>query len=225
MGFKIEAGEGKAPAEQREISKKGPRVAVISGIIDLGIQEQEYEGEKQRDCREFLPIFTLVNDFYTDDEGVKHNMITSPWPVKIKLGDKANYVKFCNAADPNQEVMVDGVGDLSDLLGRKVFANMVHTKGKGDNAEITYANCKGISELPEDYPCEEIEINRIIFDAQSPDADVFEKLWDRTKVLIRKGVDWDESRLKAGSTTTVADPVDSEQAAAGTEIPDDDIPF
>ena len=196
-GLNVEAGAGKAPAVQREISKKGPRAAIISGIIDLGIQPQEYQGEKQRDCREFLPILTLVSDKYTDEDGEKHCMVTSPWPVKIKLGEKSSYTKFCNAADPNGEVVPDGVGDLSQLIGRGVFANMVHSKGKGQNAEITFANCKSISELPEDYPLGDVDINEVLFDCNNPDVEVFESLWDRTQDLITGSVGYEGSGLQA----------------------------
>lgn len=221
MGLQVEAGAGKAPAEQKEIAKKGPRVAIISGIIDLGMQPQMYENEKQRDCREFLPIFTLVNDKYTDEDGEKHCMVTSPWPVKIKLGEKANYTKFCNAADPNGEVVPDGVGDLSQLIGRAVFANMVHNPGKGDNADIMYANCKGISELPEDYPLPEVDINAVVFDCNNPDVEVFEKLWDRTKDLITSSVGYAGSELQAVLEGKVVKEVVGEYQ----DDPDDDIPF
>ena len=217
MGLTVEAGES-GPKEQREIAKKGPRVAIISGIIDIGVQEQEYLGEKMRDCREFIPILTLVNDKYTDDEGNQHCMVTSPWPVKIKLGDKANYVKFCKAADPNGEVVPEGVGDISELIGRAVFATMVHTVPTADG--IVYANCKGIQELPEDYPIPEVDINKVVFDCNNPDKEVFEKLWDSTKAKIRKGVNWDEVVLNEGVSSD-----GGEQDAKGADDADDDIPF
>ena len=218
MGLTVEAGE-KGPSEQREIAKKGPRVAIISGIIDIGVQEQEFQGEKQRDCREFIPILTLVNDKYTDENGDKHCMVTSPWPVKIKLGEKANYVKFCKAADPNGEVVPEGVGDIAELIGRAVFATMTHTEPTKDG--IVYANCKGIQELPEDYPIPEVDITKIVFDCSNPDKEVFDKLWDSTKDKIRKGVNWDEASAFSGESNSS---VPSSAEAAGEDL-DDDIPF
>lgn len=222
MGLQVDASE-KEPAEQREIAKKGPRVAIISGIIDLGVQPQEYKGEKQRDCREFLPILTLVSDKYTDEDGAEHCMVTSPWPVKIKLGEKSNYTKFCKAVDPRGEVVPDGVGDLSGLIGRAVFATMVHTDPTADG--IVYANCKGVQELPEDYPLPEVEYNGVVFDASNPDPEVWEKLWDSTKDRIRGGAGWDETKVSAGYEG-------KEDGSSGEPTPtteqdnfDDDIPF
>lgn len=211
----------KKKPEQREIAKSGPRMAVISGIIDLGIQPQEYQGEKQRDCREFLPILTLLKDKYTDEDGEEHCMVTSPWPIKIKLGEKSNYTKFTKAADPNGEVLEDGVGDLFGLIGRQVFAVMVHTEGKGDAKGITYANCKGIQELPEDFHMEGVEYNEVQFNSQEPDKVVFDSLWDRTQDLITSAVDWDESRFQQDAAKKGDDGVDGEPE--GEEY--DDIPF
>lgn len=218
MGLQVAAGTQTNNVVQREIAKEGPRVGVISGIIDLGMQEQEYQGEKQRDCREFLPIITLVSDLYTDDEGVKHCMVTSPWPIKIKLGEKSNYTKFTKAADPRGEVLEDGVGDLSKLIGLPVFANMVHTQGSGDAKDITYANCKGIQELPEDFHPKDVEYNEVVFDASNPDKEVFDKLWERTQNLITGSPSWigfGDQEPTRGVTT--ADLVN--------ENIDDDIPF
>ena len=90
---------------------------------------------------------------------------------------------------------------------------MVHTEPNADG--IVYANCKGIQELPEDYPVPEVEINRVVFDCNNPDAEVFGKLWDRTQDKIRAGVNWDESSL--GS---VASNVEQSE-----EVSNDDIPF
>ncbi len=191
MAIVVEANEGKADPVQREYAKKGPRVAIISGIVDLGIQPQEYLGEVKRPRREFLPILTLCGDKYTDEDGVAHNMITSPWPIKITLGDKANYTKFCNAADPNGNVMKEGVGDITGLIGCTVFAVMVHTEKDG----ITYANCKGIQELPDEYPIPKTDYNRVVFDCTNPDPAVWEGLWDRTKEKIMEGVDFNEKKF------------------------------
>ena len=189
MSLQIEAGSA-GPAVQRELAKKGPRVAILTGIIDLGMQPQEYGGEKKPDCREFLPILTLVNDKYTDSEGVERCMVMSPWPIKLKLGDRANYPKFCAAFDPNGDVCPAGVGNVNDLLGRPVFAVVTHSNGKGDKAEIVYSNIKGVQELPEDYPVPEMDLTFTQFDASNPDQAVFDNLYDRTQELITSSPSW-----------------------------------
>ncbi len=191
MGLQVSAGTQTNNVVQREVAKAGPRVGIISGIIDLGMQPQEYQGEKQRDCREFLPIITLVNDKYTDDDGVKHCMVTSPWPIRIKLGERSNYTKFTKAIDPNGEVLEEGVGDISQLIGRPCFAVMAHTQGKGDASDITYSNCKGVQELPEDFHPTGVEYNEVVFDASNPDKEVFDKLWERTQNLITSSIGWE----------------------------------
>lgn len=227
MGLQVKAGAGSAPRVQREIAKKGPRAAIISGIVDLGIQKQDdYKGTAKPDCREFLPILTLVADKYADEEGVKHNMVTSPWPVRIILGEKSNYTKFCKACDPNGEVLPDGVGDITQLIGRPVFANMTHSAPQGDEG-IVYANCKGVSEIPEDYPLAETVINEYVFDSDNPDREAWDQMWDSTKERVRKAVNWDEISRKlevAGLAKQVGgDPIGDGGAVANDF--EDDIPF
>lgn len=202
MGLNVEAGTGFEP-KQKDISKKGPRVAIISGIIDIGMQPHDWKGEQKADRREFIPILTLCSDKYTDEEGVERCMVTSPWPVAISLGDKSNYTKFCKAADPNGEVLPEGIGDVTDLIGRTVFAVMVHTKPTPEG--IVYSNCKGIQELPEDYPVPETEYNRVVFDTTEPDKEVFDKLWERTQKLITTG-----TGFKGFPDVRVEDPKDGD---------------
>ena len=211
MGLNVEAGAGQVKT-QRELAKKGPRVGIISGIIDLGMQPQEFGGEVKPDCREFLPMITLCNDKYTTEDGEERNMVVSPWPIKIKLGDRANYPKFCAAADPQGEVVPDGIGNVFDLVGRAVFAVMSHSE---PNAEgIVYANCKGIQELPEDYPLPEVAINELVFNADEPDQAIFDKLYDRTQLLITNSPSWKGFSNASTPVQTVADRP-SVEAASG----------
>jgi hypothetical protein len=204
MGMIINQENAGTPAVQRELPKEGLRLAIITGIIDIGIQAQEYEGEKKPDCREFIPILALCNDKYTDEEGKKHNMVTSPYPIKIKLGDKSNYTKFCNAVDPRGEVLDEGVGDISELIGRPVFAKMVKTKPNAKG--IVYCNCKAIQEVPEDYPLPEMNFVPFVFDCTNPDKKLWDTIWDSTKNKIKAGVEWDqiEAKLNEGADHPVS---------------------
>ena len=189
---------------QRETAKKGPRLAVLVGLIDLGIQVVEYQGEKKKPCRQVLPVFHLLNDKYTDQNGVEQCMVTSPYSgFSIMPGaDRSKYMKFCNAIDPNHEVMdADGTGDLEDLLGRNCFVNMKHNEKEG----ITYANYVDCSELPEDYPCPVHIYESVFFDTENPDQSVWDKLWDRTKDAIRGMEEYGTSKVKVmcdGGTAT-----------------------
>lgn len=188
---------------QRAYAKKGPRLAMLVGIVDVGLQVVEFQGEKKKPCRQIIPIFNLLNDKYTDDAGEEHCMTAAPFfAFGIMPGQKrSKYMKFCNAIDPNHEVMDrDGAGVLEALIGRTCFVNMKHNESEG----ITYGNYVDCSELPEDYPTPEHVYQPVFFDTENPDAAVWDKLWDRTKDVIREMEDYATSKVKVTCDTGAA---------------------
>ena len=202
------------PKVQRELAKKGPRPAILSGVIDVGVHVREFGGEMKHPAREFIPIFTLVQDTYTDDDGVEHNKVIAPYfPIKIFEGsDKSNYYKLIKAIDPDDKTMNDGQRDLTDLLGMKCYVMIEHNEKDG----IFYANYRGVSEIPDDYPLPECVIDRVVFDTEEPDKAVFDKLWDSTKDQIRASEGYAGSQLEGICEGTMTAPADDDE---------DDIPF
>jgi hypothetical protein len=218
--------------EQREYAKKGPRVAQLVGLVDVGIHVQEYGGEKKKPCRELIPVFKLIQDKYKDEEGVEHCMNASPYfGLGIMPGaDRSKYMKFCEAIDPNHEVLQDGAGELPELLGRYCYVNMKHNEKKNDAGDtITYANYVDVSQLPEDYPVpEHEEFDKFFFDTENPEVDVFEKLFSRQKDLIAESVDYETSKVKAVCGGVAQDNKASDDAGEGAAEPkegDDDCPY
>lgn len=216
--------------EQREYAKKGPRVAQLVGLVDIGIHIQEYNNEKKKPCRELIPVFKLIQDKYKDEEGVEHCMNASPYfGIGIMPGaDRSKYMKFLEAIDPEHEVMVDGAGELPDLLGRYCYVNMKHNEKKNDAGEtITYANYVDVSQLPEDYPVpEHEEFDKFFFDTVNPELEVYEKLFSRQKDLIAESVDYETSKVKAvcgGESGTSEGGV--QEAEGEGEEGDDDCPY
>ena len=226
MGLIVEKGGERV---QREIPKKGLRLAVLVGLIDVGVQVREFNGEKKRPCREVLPMFHLLNDKYTDDDGNEHCMNCSPFfPLGIMPGsDKSKYMKLCNALDPNGEIVPDGAGDMTQLLGKPCFVKVKHNEREG----INYGNFDGVSELPEDYPVPEHDCPNIFFDTENPSKEIWDTLWDRTKDVIRGMIDYDKSKCKVvcdEDNTGAAQESNKEDRgeAKGSEgEADDDIPF
>ena len=227
MSFNVEKG---APQEDREFAqpKKGQRAARLVGLIDLGLQPQEYKGEVKKPAKEFIPMFWLANDMYTtDDTGEEKHMVRGPWPYKIYPGaERGHYFEFCEGIDPNGEVIVDGAGDLTQLLGRPCFVKIVEEKKTKDGKEVVYFNIKGVSEVPEDYPVAELDIDTFTFDTSAPTKEGFDRLSDRNQASIKDSVGYEGSELQAvceGDSVPDQDedPVDPK---SNDDI-DDDIPF
>lgn len=208
---------------QRDLPKKGPRVAKLTGLIDVGVHVREYKGEAKPPAREFIPIFTLLSDTYTTEEGEAINMVSSPrWPIKLMEGaTRGHYYDFIAAIDPENETLVADERDLSKLLGRNCFVNITYSDPTEEG--IVYANYGGVSALPEDYPAPELEKEFIVFDTDAPEKEVFDALWDSTKDQIRTSQGYAGSQLEA-----VCDG-DAPSAPSGPEsssvADDDDIPF
>ena len=223
MGFNVEKG---TPQEDREFAqpKKGQRAARLVGLIDLGLQPQEFKNEEKKPCKEFIPMYWLANDKYTTDDGEEKHMVRGPWPHKIYPGaTRGHYFDFCNGIDPNGEVLVDGAGDLTQLLGRPCLVNIVEDKKQKDGKEVIYYNIKGVSEAPEDYPIPELDIETFTFDTSAPTKEGFDRLSDRNQEAIKGSVGYDGSELQAiceGDSAPAATP-----DPVGNDDIDDDIPF
>lgn len=218
--------------EQREIAKKGPRLAQLVGLVDIGIHIQEFQGEKKKPCRELIPVFKLIQDKYKDEEGVAHCMNISPYfGMGIMPGaERSKYMKFCEAIDPNHEVLESGAGELPALLGRYCYVNMKHNTKKNEAGEdITFSNYVGVSQLPEDYPIpEHEEFNNFFFDTLNPDVEVFEKLYQRQKDLIIESEGYETSKVKAvcgGESGVEVTAVASARSSADEEELGDDQPY
>lgn len=65
-----------------------------------------------------------------------------------------------------------------------------------DSEGIVYANSKGISIIPEDYPLEDLDFEPLIFDCTKPDKEIFDSLSDWIQDQIRKSVDYAGSDLE-----------------------------
>lgn len=228
MSFNVEKG---TPQEDRVFSqpKKGQRAARLVGLIDLGMQPQEpWKGEEKKPVKEFVPLYWLANDKYTTDDGEEKNMVRGPWPIKIYPGaTRGHYFDFCNGIDPNGEVLVDGAGDITQLLGRKCLVNIVEDKKQKDGKDISYFNIKGVAEAPEDYPIPDLDIETFTFDTSAPTKEGFERLSDRNQGLIKGSVDYEGSELQAiceGDSAAALPLADAVEPAAVADF-DDDIPF
>ncbi len=209
------------PKVQRDLAKKGPRPAILTGLIDVGIHVREYQGEKKKPCREVIPIFTLMQDLYTDEEGDKHNMVMAPFfPIKLMEGaTRGNYFDFIEAVDPDNSTLIDDERNLAELLGRKCMVMVKHTEASDNKDGVVYANYCGVQQIAEDYPVAEYTGEFTVFDTSAPDRVAFDKLWDRTQDQIRTSEGYAGSNLETvceGEVQAQA-PVDDD----GT----DDIPF
>lgn len=205
--------------KQLTLPKKGPRPAILTGLIDIGVHVRFYQGAPKKPAREFIPLFTLTSDTYEDEEGNKKNMRLSPFPIKLLPGtERGHYAEFVAALDPENEILDGGAGDLTQLIGRKCFVTVVHKDPDEDG--MVYANMRGVSAIPEDYPLPDLEFEPIIFDCDNPDREVFEGLTSFVRDQIRGQQNYAGSKLEAILEGEGA-PASSSEAPAEDQTDDD----
>lgn len=185
--------DGKANARERTqmtLPKTGPRPAKLTGIIDIGVHQQEYKGEKKKPRHEFIPIFTLLKDTYETEEGEVRNCSISPYSIKHMPGaTRGGYFEFCNALDPQHEILNDKLeGNVFELIGRNCFVSVIHTDAKDDKDGFVYPRMRGVSEIPDDYPVDDLDFVPLTFNLDEPDKEVFASLYTHTQDRIRASI-------------------------------------
>lgn len=195
MSFDVTSEEkGSSGGSKIEPPKSGPRLAVLTGVIDVGVQQREYQGDLKKPSREFLPVFTLVYDSYKTEEGEEVNFKSRPgFPIKVMPGaSKSKYMAFVNAIDPNHKILdKDGLGDLTKLCGGYCYVNIEHNTVDKDGVEVTYGNYRGVSPIPEDYPLPDREEEEFtLFSLRDPSRELWDSFNDRLKGQIKEGIHW-----------------------------------
>lgn len=218
-------GKKEFERKQMELPKKGPRLAVLTGIVDVGVHKQEYKGQPKPNRREFVPIFTLVKDTYNiyeeDGETVKEkrNHKIMPYGVKHLPGaDKGGFYDFAMAMDPDHKILNEDLeGNVFELIGLPCYVTVKHSDPKKDKDGFIYPRFSGISECDEeDLEGLDTDFETVVFDLDSPSPEVFAKLPEHIKGRIRGSVGFvgsdAESVLESG-----VDPDEEE----GDEEPND----
>lgn len=205
------------------LPKKGLRLGTLSGIIDCGIQQREFQGVAKSPCRQIMLVYTLANDTYVDDNGEKQHSKISVGPFGLFPGnDKGKYMTHVKALDPEAQVLSSkGEGDISKLLGKSCFLTISHTDPTSDGK--VYANVEGAAQLPEDYAVPKVPFVPVFFDTTSPDPVVAAMLTKYQKDILRKSQGYAGSKLEQ-----VIDGTSAEAARGNPDSPsvdDEDAPF
>lgn len=216
--------------QQRDypLPKKGLRVGVLTGIIDVGVQQREYKGKVKPPARMVIYQYSLTKDTFEDDEGNTHHIKVSDGPFTLSPGaDKGKYMDHCRALDPNHEVLAANCsGDITKLLGRGAYLTIVHSDPKEDGK--VYANISAVTQLPEEVEVPALPVDFLLFDTSAPTAAAAERLSKYQKDLIRKSVGYAGSNLEA--IIEAADKGNNDTSAgsttnSGPDLDDEDSPI
>jgi hypothetical protein len=191
----------------------------LQGVIDLGLQPQEYAGEAKTPKNELWATYELSDEFMPGEDGepdeTKPRWFSERFPLNNLSSDLANSTKRYYALDPNEEVD----GDWAELIARPVMITIV-VKGE-------YNNIGGTSAM---RPKDAAKLNKLVnaprlFSMDEPDLEVFLSLPPFVQDWIKGGLEFEGSKLevlladhKSGAKATTK--VTKKEA-----VEDDSIPF
>lgn len=168
---------------------EGAYPARLQGVVDCGLQPQEFKGESKSPKNEIWTTYELSDEFMPDEDGnpdeAKPRWFSEFIPLNNLDSDKARSTKRYYALDPNEEEE----GDWAKLLENPVIVTIVVNK--------EYNNIGGTSAM---RPKEAAKLPKLInpsrlFSMDSPDLEVFLSLPNFVQDKIKGGLEFEGSAL------------------------------
>lgn len=181
---KEKSGGGYAPIEA------GTYPARCCGVIDLGLQHIEWQGQR-KDQEKVMLMFELPTERIETEDGDKPRWLSVRYTVS--LNEKAGLRKALDAwrGKPMTAEELKGF-DIGSLLNAPCMLTVVNKEGSNGNL---YANISGISKPMKGIPIPELESEPILFDMEADDAEeVYKKLPEWVQKIVDESVTWKERK-------------------------------
>lgn len=164
-------------------------------VVDLGLQQQEYKGEKKDPRQMMMLTYELADEFMTDEDGQeqpdKPRWVSETMPLHNIEVERAKSTKRIIAMDPQGKAE----GDFTKLIGTPVSVTLTQNPGKGDKV---YVNVASVSAMrPKDAEKLNPMVHRgRVFLVDEPDMEVFNQLPPWTREKITKNLEFAGSVLE-----------------------------
>ena len=127
----------------REVPPAGKTTARFVGYIEMGKRKQrDYQGKPRKPEFEVMVVFEFNSKKHRrvidSDEGEKEFTNVHYETMAIKLGDKGSFKKLFNKMKNGR----DSIKHMAQMLGEGFIITVVHNQGKGEKADVTYANIR-----------------------------------------------------------------------------------
>ena len=134
MGFSMKASSG----GDFETPAAGSQPAVLVGLIELGTQQEEYQGQTKEARKVFL-VWELTGEKKSDGSnfviGRDYTQSLNQMAALRKVVEKWR----------GREMQVDEEFDLTKLIGKPCLLSLVHKTSQGGK---TYAKIDGVQAVP-----------------------------------------------------------------------------
>lgn len=176
-----------------ELIEAGVHLALCYGVIDLGTQKENFQGEEklQRKVRLIFELPNLTKEFKAG-EGQKPFSIGKEYT--LSLSSKSNLYKDLVSwrAKEFTEEELEGF-DLSKLLGKPCQVQVIHKQGKNGD----YAMLQNITSIMKgsNYPKSTVN-EQVEFSVNEFSKAKFEKLPEYLRKKIEESIEYKEGMLK-----------------------------
>lgn len=191
--------------------------------IDLGVQPRmPYKGEEKPPIDMIQPVYELTDEFMVDEEGNEildkpRWVYDKPLPLYSLEADRALSTQRYLAMDPDRKFN----GDWGAIIGSPVTVNVVNNKAPDgrvfDNVgSLSTMRTKEAEKLPE------LINDPVVLSLDSDDVETFKKLPQFIQDKIKKGVEWESTKLYAALSGEAPKPKETPKEDAPEQQDDED---
>lgn len=194
----------------------GMHIARCYRLIDLGTQPKSFQGQSKGEARKIMASWELLGEDRMDDG--KPFTISKSW--FLSMHEKATLRKDLESWRGRPFTAEEEHSfDVSRLLGAYCLINVIQEQGQDGN---TYTKIGAITPLLKGMPKPEPVNADTIFDADSPDMEMYATFSDKMKETIGNSREW-KARRAGGRPATTA--TGNPGGGSGFDDMDDDMPF
>ena len=137
-------------------------------VADLGLHTNEYKGDKKPDVQKLALGIEIVGETVEiDGEQVPRLLWTQPFNVYYSMNENGKELALFRVFKPTAR---EGeVADWDSVLDEPCNVVVIHTKGRGDNADRTFDNIDVLNAIPAKYK-DDVE-DGLITDSCTGDVD------------------------------------------------------
>lgn len=200
-------------------------------VIDLGVQPQEFGGEKKAPKREIMVTYEFTDEFMPNADGEpdesKPRWLSERFPLNNLDSDLAKSTKRYYSLDPNEE----HDGEWPELIGSPVLVTV--TRKARDDGDRNYVGGTAAVRSKDAAKYPDLVNDPRVFLMDEPDLEVFEALPEWVRDLITSSLEFEGSALdialnnKGGKKETKKSSTKKEEPKKKTEevVEEDSIPF
>lgn len=202
--------------EDYPVAPAGSQVAVLVAIIDLGTQNEEYQGKAKKARKAFF-VWELVNEKQPNGDPF---FLGRDYSVVISQNSNLNKL----IQGWRGKALADGEEfDVEKMIGKSCLLQLVHTQSRGEKPR-TYARIDGVSAVPKGMAVGKPTVTPFLWDVEMgtpfPDYDWLPRVYG----VEAAGVFALSDEAK-GAGTAAGGNANEEEVGAGAESDAGEIPF